>query len=171
MVGCLVVFRNAARTLTVAGLALVALVAGFAGGAPHAHAAEVKQFLGSWQGSGRIQFKDGRSESIVCRSYNTGAGDGLRLALRCASAGYKIELRSRLKVSGGRVTGTWEERNFNAQGAVEGRLADDAMALRVNGGGVTGDIAIARANEQLSYRIKTVGMTMTGVSVALRPMR
>ena len=47
-------------------------------------------------------------------------GAGLGLAIRCASTSNKIELRATLIYSGGKISGKWEERQFNAGGSVTG---------------------------------------------------
>src|SRR5690606_25723094 len=95
--------------------------------APSAEAASpFKTLQGSWSGTGQIQFEGGQSERLRCNAYytNSGGGDVLGLAIRCASASNKIEVRGRLNYNGGTVTGTWEERTFNASGTATGRASD-----------------------------------------------
>lgn len=127
-----------------------------------------QQFIGTWLGDGRINFKDGRNEAIKCRSYNTHREAELRLALRCASAAYKIEIRSKLKIEGDVIAGTWEERTFNAAGQVTGKVAGKALVLEVNGGGFKGDMTISRTDDLLAYSIETTGISLSGVAVDLR---
>ena len=76
--------------------------------------------LGSWGGSGEIRLDKGRKERIKCNAYYTGGGSDLGLAIRCQSDNYKIEIRSKLSYSGGRLSGNWEERTFNASGTASG---------------------------------------------------
>ncbi|MEO1694832.1 MAG: hypothetical protein AAFR55_06305 [Pseudomonadota bacterium] len=128
-------------------------------------------FQGSWQGKGEVAFSDGRAEAIACRSYVTSRDELLRMALRCASPSYKVEVRSSLKITGEVVEGTWEERNFNAQGDVSGALKDQTLVLQVEGGGISGDMTIARDDDTLSYDIKTGGMAISRVAVELKPIR
>jgi len=66
---------------------------------------------GSWSGSGSIQLANGKRERMRCRAYYTArdGGNNLGMAIRCAAPGYKIELRSRLRYSSGRVSGSWNE--------------------------------------------------------------
>ena len=96
-------------------------------------------FNGSWAGNGRIQLHSGATERIKCRAYYTpkDGGVALGMAIRCASASYKIELRSQLHSSGGQVSGRWEERTFNAAGEVTGRVSATNINLSVVGGGLT----------------------------------
>ena len=72
--------------------------------------------LGSWRGSGQIGLNDGRRERLTCNAYYTGGGSQLGMAIRCQSDTSNVEIRSKLSLSGGRISGTWEERTFNARG-------------------------------------------------------
>jgi len=47
----------------------------------------------------------------------------MTLSLRCASPSNRIELRASLVSRGDRLTGTWEERSYNASGNVSGVAA------------------------------------------------
>ena len=47
--------------------------------------------------------------------------------------GNKIELRARIKDTNGRLSGTWEERTFNATGQVSGSVSPSVVNLRING--------------------------------------
>jgi len=78
--------------------------------------------LGTWTGSGRLVLQGGQREDIKCNAYYTGGGSKLRLAVRCASASYKVEIRSKLTRAGDEISGTWEERTYNAAGSVSGRV-------------------------------------------------
>lgn len=124
-------------------------------------------YLGSWVGKGKLVFKNGNSEQISCRAYNTGETAKLRLALRCASPAYKIEIRSRLTVDGSAMSGTWEERTYNVSGAVNGTVQGDRIRLAVDGGVMTGDMAIAKAGSGLSVNVKASGIDLQRVSVRL----
>ena len=72
--------------------------------------------LGSWRGSGQILLSDGRRERLTCNAYYTGGGSQLGMAIRCQSESSSVEIRSKLSQSGSRISGTWEERTFNASG-------------------------------------------------------
>lgn len=65
---------------------------------------------GNWSGGGQIKLQDGKSEKLSCRAYYNpkDGGNGLGLAIRCASASYKIELRSALKLNGNAISGSWK---------------------------------------------------------------
>ena len=64
------------------------------------------------------------------------------LALRCASSGSKIDLSAQLVSDGQRVSGTWEERQFNAAGSMTGTQAGGKLALVLDGGGLKASVTV-----------------------------
>ena len=86
---------------------------------------------GSWVGGGALNYKDGRSETLACTAYYTSSGEGeaLTTALRCTGPSGKLELRSHLSYAGGKVSGSWEERTYNASGDASGTLNSRQPAL------------------------------------------
>lgn len=125
--------------------------------------------LGSWAGSGQIRLQDGKREAIDCRAYYTSKTDtNYGIALRCASAAYKIEIRSKLALSGDRVSGTWEERTFNASGDVAGEQNGNVVRLSVTGGGFDGDMTIQTSGRRQNVQINTRGINLKAVEVKLR---
>ena len=110
---------------------------------PHTLAAAGNPFdilLGSWRGSGQIVLSDGKAERLKCNAYYTGGGSQLGMAIRCQSESSNVEIRSKLSQSGGRITGTWEERTFNATGIASGQASGDKISLQISGG-VTGTMS------------------------------
>lgn len=124
---------------------------------------------GSWSGTGTVRFEGGQSEKLRCRGSYTvkNSGAGMGLALRCASASAKIDLRSRLDYQGGRVSGSWEERTFNASGDVSGRASNGHLSL-VIGGGLSGSMSVSFTGSSQSVSIRTSGTGLKGVSISLR---
>jgi hypothetical protein len=122
--------------------------------------------LGTWSGVGKIIFEGGRSERIKCNAYYTGGGAELRLAIRCASAGYNIKIRSVLRREGDKLSGTWEERTYNASGEVKGRLVAHRISLSISGGGLSGSMSIAFGASRQSVAISTAGIELKGVKIS-----
>jgi hypothetical protein len=124
---------------------------------------------GSWSGSGQIRLSDGKTEALKCKAYYTDKNSGvqLSLAIRCASASNKIELRASLASEAGRVTGNWEERQFNAGGEVKGQASANKLSLSINGGGLTGSMSVAIAGSNQTVSITTEGVGFKGVNIAL----
>lgn len=152
---------------------LGAIIAGFFAGSPAADAAErnpLAGLAGSWSGSGSARFDGGRSERLTCRGHYTvkSGGANMGLALRCASASAKIDLRSQIHYAGGRVSGSWEERSFNASGDVAGRATPGSLSLAISGGGITGGMSVSYSGSSQFVSINTSGSSFKGVSIKLR---
>lgn len=135
----------------------------------HAHdASPITQLAGSWQGSGAVRFEGGQSERLTCRGYYTAKGAGIAIALRCASSSAMINLRSTLSYNSGYLSGSWEERTFNASGEVSGRAANGSMNLVIHGSGLSGSMSVSFSGSSQSVSISTSGTGLKSVSITLR---
>ncbi len=124
--------------------------------------------VGTWSGSGEARFDAGKSESMRCKGYYTGdGGQGLGLAIRCANASAKIDLRAKLVYSNGAVTGDWEERTYNASGVVSGKATSNNVSLAIVGGGLKASMAVAIKGATHTVTIATEGTTLKGVTISL----
>jgi hypothetical protein len=123
--------------------------------------------MGSWAGSGQIRYDDGQSEGIRCNAYYKGGGEKLNLAIRCRSATTEVEIRGQLTADAGKLSGTWEERTFNASGEANGRVAGDKLSLSVTGGGFKGAMSVAYGGTKQTVMISTEGIRMRSVNVTL----
>ena len=133
------------------------------------HAAAGNPFdilLGSWRGSGQIVLSDGKAERLKCNAYYTGGGSQLGMAIRCQSESSNVDIRSKLSQSGGRITGTWEERTFNATGTAAGQASDDKISLQISGG-VTGTMSVSYSGSRQSVAIATQGIALKSVTIDL----
>jgi hypothetical protein len=122
--------------------------------------------LGSWRGSGQIHLTDGRAERLKCNAYYTGGGSQLGMAIRCQSESSNVEIRSKLSQSGSRITGTWEERTFNATGTATGQASSDRITLQISGG-VTGTMLVSYSGSRQSVAISTQGIALKSVTIDL----
>lgn len=122
--------------------------------------------LGSWRGSGQIRLTDGRAERLKCNAYYTGGGMQLGMAIRCQSESSNVEIRSKLSQSGNRITGTWEERTFNAEGTAQGQASASKISLQITGG-VTGTMQVSYSGSRQSVAISTQGIALKSVTIDL----
>ena len=122
--------------------------------------------LGSWRGSGQIQLSDGRKERLKCTAYYTGGGSQLGMAIRCQSETSNVDIRSKLSQSGGRISGTWEERTFNAEGTASGQATSEKISLQISGG-VTGTMSVSYSGARQSVAIATQGIALKNVTIDL----
>jgi len=123
--------------------------------------------LGAWSGSGQVRYQSGDVEGIRCNAYYTGGGRKLALAIRCKSATNDIEVRGALTHQGEKLSGTWEERTFNASGGANGQMAAGRMTLSIEGGGFSGTMAVSYSGSRQTVSITTQGIPMKSVSVTL----
>ena len=123
---------------------------------------------GAWTGSGQVRLENGSKERLSCRAYYTpkDSGAGLGMAIRCASQSYSIEVRSTLRYEQGRVTGSWEERSFNAAGNLSGRASGGNLNLTITGG-VSGTMSVALGAGRQTVSITTDTAGLRGVSVQM----
>ncbi len=128
---------------------------------------DLSGLAGSWSGGGQVRLADGRSERLSCRAFYTArdGGAGLRLAIRCASQSYKIDLRSSLVVAGGRVNGSWEERSFNAGGGLSGTASSGSLRLSFSGS-TDGSMSVSYggSNQQVSIKVSAGEPTTVSLS-------
>jgi hypothetical protein len=124
---------------------------------------------GAWTGAGQIRLEGGKTERVTCKAYYTpkDAGAAIGIALKCASTSYSIDLRSNLESVNGRVTGSWEERTFNATGNVTGRATNGNVSVAISGGGLSGSMSVSFGGTSQQVSITTSGTALKGVSISL----
>ena len=125
---------------------------------------------GSWSGAGNIRLEDGRTEGLKCKAYYSprSGGASMGLALRCASASNKIDLRATLNSTGSRIAGSWEERTFNVGGSASGQAArqhHQARHRRRRAGRL--DVGGHQRQSQ-TISVRTDGAALKGVNINLR---
>jgi hypothetical protein len=132
------------------------------------HQVEASPFdtlLGSWRGSGQVQLNTG-PERLSCNAYYTGGGSQLGMAIRCTSGQSKVEIRSKLSLSGNRITGNWEERTYNATGTASGTATPGRISIVVSGS-IRGSMVVDFSGSRQSVSISTSGSPLQKVSISL----
>ncbi len=128
----------------------------------------VANLIGTWSGAGEAQLDNGKTEPMRCKGYYTAQGDdGLGIAIRCANASARIDLRATLAFANGAVTGNWEERTYNAAGSVTGKARSDKVDLAITGGGLSASMAVAIKGGSQSVSIKAEGSGLKGVQITM----
>ena len=123
---------------------------------------------GQWSGGGQLKLEGGKSEKLNCRAIYNPKDNGahMGLSLRCASPSYNIELRSTLQYDAGKVSGSWEERTFNANGAVTGRASAGSLQLSFSGN-VSGSMTVATTGSSQRVSLTTSAGGLSGLSLSL----
>lgn len=150
-----------------AGAASLAMALALARAAMALAATPFDLLVGAWSGPGQIRYQDGRSDSMRCSAYYSEGGQRLRIALRCKNSSNEIEIRGQLRQRGENLTGTWEERTFNAAGEVSGRLAEGRINLAITGGGFTASMLVTYGGTKQVITIATQGTAMKSINVTL----
>jgi hypothetical protein len=121
---------------------------------------------GSWAGGGNVTFDGGAKEKMRCNGYYKSGGDDLTMAIKCASAGgAKIELRGTMKNSGGKVSGNWEERTYNAGGSIAGSASSGNLKIGISGT-ITGNMSVSFSQSSQTVAISTTGSTLRTVNIS-----
>jgi len=155
---------------TIAGAALLSASLCLSGAA--ALAAPISPFTamaGSWSGGGVLSTTDGGQERLRCRaSYDVaGAGEQLRLNLKCASESYNFDLASDVEYSGGAISGSWSEASRNASGTLSGRATGDRVEAAARGDNFSASLSLTTRGGKQTVSIRPQGTNVTEVSLAL----
>lgn len=121
---------------------------------------------GAWRGAGEIRLDSGKREKIKCKGYYNAKGGGAELgvAIDCANASVRINMRAQLVDAAGKITGTWEEREFNQSGEVTGTASADKLSLTF-AGGISGSMAISSNGGSQTVSITTGGPGFVGADL------
>lgn len=132
--------------------------------------ASLDVLAGTWHGGGTMSFESGQTESISCNGYYKGAGN-LSVVIRCKGTSSNFELRSKLESSGDKVSGTWEERTYNATGDVSGTASAGNLNVQFSGS-LTGslEMSFSSSSQSVSVSVGTKGAGIKGVRVNLNRM-
>ena len=159
-------FGHLRLTALVAFVALAVCVPGRQTFADPGGGSPFNTLLGSWGGGGEYRLEDGTAQRVKCNAYYTGGGTQLGMVIRCSSDTSKIEIRSKLSSSGGRITGSWEERTYNAEGIASGSATGDKISLQISGA-VSGTMQVAYTASRQSVLISTQGVGLRSVNITL----
>ncbi len=125
---------------------------------------------GTWSGSGSVRLSNGKKERLKCKAYYTkkSGGKGLGMAIRCASSANKFSLRATLTYSGGAVSGSWSETNFNASGGLSGKASSNRLSLAIQGG-LSGSLSVSVNGSSQKVSLSASGdSTFRGVNISFR---
>jgi hypothetical protein len=132
--------------------------------------ASLDALAGSWQGSGTMSFESGDTESISCNGYYKGAGQ-LSVVIRCKGTSSNFELRSKLNSNGDKISGSWEERTYNATGNVSGTASPGKLDLQFSGSLIGSlEMSFSSSSQSVSVSVGTKGAGIKGVRVSLNRM-
>lgn len=126
-----------------------------------------KTLLGTWGGSGLFKNQNGTSTRIQCNGYYTGGGTQLGMVIRCSNKDQKIEMRSKLSLNSNRVSGKWEERTYNAEGQINGKITKTKINMSITGA-IEGTMKVQYSRTRQKITIRTNNASLRSVVITLR---
>ncbi len=156
------------------GAWFVAALAGacFAGAPPTSSLAgsdPFAPFVGDWSGAGLIAGANGFREHIRCRANYSEAegGAGLSLSIICASASFRLDVRSSVEASGRDLHGTWSEGAGGAAGQLTGKIGGGRFQGSVVGQGFTAEVSLRSDGRHQTVRITPSSSDLDTVNIEL----
>jgi hypothetical protein len=124
---------------------------------------------GFWSGTGSVLLSGGNTERVKCQVFYKSAGGNtqIRQTMRCASTDYTINSLAELRVRGGQVTGSWEERTYSAKGEVTGRFSGEGFVLSIHGANFSAAMNVSLSGCKQNISITPKGLDVTRVTIAL----
>lgn len=118
------------------------------------------QFAGDWHGEGTVKTTAG-PEKIRCKVHYDVApgGASLNQTLHCASASYKLEIRSKVAAKGNQLAGKWNEITRDTIGNVSGTITGTGIQAMIDGIGFTANLAMSIEANRQSITINPTGAT------------
>lgn len=136
---------------------------------PARAATPIEAMAGYWSGAGSVALNSGKTERVKCAvTYKIGdAGGQIKQNMRCASQDYTINATADLRVHGGNVTGSWEEKTYSATGQVSGRFAGNAFNLSIKGANFSAAMNLSVSDCKQTISITPQGLEVNRISIAL----
>lgn len=127
-------------------LAALILAASFASpavtAAPKATGNPFDVLKGYWTGGGTLTPTNGKAERVSCRvTYNV-AGSAVSQNMRCAGTDYKLNTSAKLTYKGGKISGSWNESTYDANGGVSGTANGNTVHASISGDKFSGRMSI-----------------------------
>jgi hypothetical protein len=122
---------------------------------------------GTWSGGGLVTLATGVQERLRCGATYQPSGPSVRMALRCASDSYKVEVVSEITSSGGQLSGTWSEASHQLQGDLTGSIAPGIIRASVKSATFMATVNVKTRGGNQSISIQAPGTAISNVAIAL----
>jgi hypothetical protein len=128
-------------------LLLVAFVAGQAASAaapalPRGTGNPFDQLQGDWTGGGMVTPTRGDPEKVDCKVSYTAAGNTVTQALLCTGVDNRYDAKTKFKIKGYKISGSWLETTFDASGSINGSAIGHLVHARISGDKFSGRMSI-----------------------------
>jgi hypothetical protein len=135
----------------------------------HSDALPFDVIAGTWAGTGSLAYESGAPDKLECLGYYRASDSSkqLSIALRCKGDS-TLELRAKLSYESGRLSGTWEERTYNASGEASGDALENKVTLKFTGSlDGTMTIDFSQTLQTVSVAISTAQSELKGAKLDL----
>jgi hypothetical protein len=112
-----------------------------------------QQLSGDWKGGGTVTPAKGDPMKVACKATYKVTGSNLAQNLRCAGTDYRIDATLKLTDKSGKIKGSWNEKTYDANGAVTGTAKDDTIHARISGDKFSGRMSINVSDAGLEINI------------------
>jgi hypothetical protein len=141
-----------------------------------AHAQSMRPFAGlsgKWSGDGSIALTNGTTERLRCDAtyVESGGGDNLDQALRCASDSYNFNLHINLVDTAGAILGSWSELDKGVQGGISGHDSKGLIQVTARGAAFTAAVTVATHGNEQSVKIRAQSGDLSQVTITLHRTR
>mgnify|MGYP001296137540 CR=1 FL=1 len=99
---------------------------------------------GRWTGEGTLKPEGAPQEKFKCVAtyFPAKLGHEVKQNLRCQSHSYKFDIASLFEIDGEKVSGTWREKTYEFEGAIDGVVKKDRYDVRLSGDFFEADMVI-----------------------------
>jgi hypothetical protein len=128
-------------------LLLVAVVSGQAESAatkapPRGTGNPFDQLTGDWTGGGMVTPSRGGPEKVDCKVTYTTAGNTVTQTLLCTGVDNRYDAKTKFKIKGDKISGSWLETTFDASGSISGSAIGHLVHARISGDKFSGRMSI-----------------------------
>lgn len=128
-----------------------------------------EKLAGSWSGTGTVAVAGGADERVRCHAdYSPSSPTQLRLALRCASDSFNLQVASDVSRQGDRIKGSWTESTTGVSGDLSGTAGADRIEATADGAGFTAHLSVAVHGNAQTVTLASEGPTASTATVTLR---
>ena len=100
------------------------------------------QLTGDWTGDGMVTPSRGDPEKVDCKVSYIPAGSTVTQTLLCSGVDNQFDAKTKFKYKGGKISGSWHEKTFDASGNVSGSAIGDLVHARISGDKFSGRMSI-----------------------------
>lgn len=149
------------------GLALAA--AGSVGArADDAHPFE--QYVGFWQGSGRIESVKGETQAMSCSATceESEGGKALSQSIECQGPRFKFQIENYIVAKGSEIVGNWRELTQQVIGNVTGRIEGTQFTGQINAPLFTASVWMKADQRSQALRVLPKGVDVAKVEIVMK---